>query len=62
MTDYEMFMKVLGVWVDPQRVDSEMFYTDEVSPRGTHWVSVIGEDNQKIEFDFNSDGKIIGWY
>lgn len=62
MTDYEMFMKVLGVWVDSQRIDSEMFYTDEVSPRGTHWVSVIGEDNQKIEFDFNSDGKIIGWY
>lgn len=62
MNNYEMFMKILAVWVDPERIDVNMFYTDERSPVGTHWVTVIGEDNQKIEFDFNPDGKLIGWY
>lgn len=62
MTDYEAFMKTLSVWVDPHRMDADMFYIDEESPSGTHWVTVIGEDNQRIEFDFNPDGKIIGWY
>ena len=62
MSDYEMFMKILHVWVDPGRIDVNEFYLDEQSPFGTHWVTVIGENMQKIEFDFNPDGKIIGWY
>lgn len=62
MTDYEMFMKVLNDWVNPNQIDVDDFYINDNSITGTHWVTVIGEDNQKIEFDFNPDGKIIGWF
>jgi len=62
MTDYEMFMKILTAWIEPSRDDVNVFYIDNKGQKGNHWVTVMGDNNQEIEFDFNADGKITGWY
>lgn len=62
MTDYDMLMEILTKWIDPERDDADDYYVVSSSTNGSHWVAVYGEGNQAIEFDFNPEGKITGWY
>lgn len=63
MTDYEVFLKLLERFKSIDAKDVDYFYNiTTLDTNGYTYVTLFGENEQKMEFDFDSNGKFEGWY